>query len=63
MTDFKPNFDGSCLFASMGEGSEQTTCFIDTRTNVVSFEGSPKHKTELFDMAKKFLRERKEEKI
>ena len=62
MTDFKSNSDGSYLFASMGEGSEQTTCFIDTRTNVVSFEGSPKHKTELFDMAKKFLRERKEEK-
>ena len=62
MTDFNPNYDGSHFFASMGEGSEQTTCFIDTRTNVVSFEGSPKHREELFEKAKKFLRERKEEK-
>jgi hypothetical protein len=62
VTDFKSNYDGSYLFASMGEGKEQTTCFIDTRTNVVSFEGSPKHKTELFEKDKKFLRGRKEEK-
>ena len=62
MTDFKSNYDGSYVFAFIGRGNEQTTCFIDSRTNVVSFEGSPKHKTELFEKAKKFLRERKGEK-
>jgi hypothetical protein len=62
VNDLKPNYDGSYLFASMGEGSEQATCFIDTRTNVVSFEGSNAHKNELFEMAKKFLRGRKEDK-
>jgi len=61
VNDFKPNYDGSYLFASMGDGKERTTCFIDTRTNVVSFEGSPKFRIELFEKAKKFLRERKEE--
>jgi hypothetical protein len=36
---------------------------IDPRTLAISFDGSPKHKNELFDKAKKFLKERKEEKL
>jgi hypothetical protein len=62
MEDFQQNIDGSYFFSSMGRGKEQTTCFIDSRTGEISFEESPKHKTELFEKAKRFLRERKEEK-
>jgi hypothetical protein len=36
---------------------------LKVNTEKISVEGSNAHKNELFDMAKKFLRERKEEKL
>lgn len=59
MTDFKPNIDGSFLFASMGEGNERTTCFIENKTGAISFEGSRKYENDLFEKAKELLGKRK----
>lgn len=49
---FRSSADGSYLFARMGSGADETTCFIDTRTGRVTFEGSGKNKESLFEKAK-----------
>lgn len=52
---FKRNVDGSYLFAKMGSGGDETTCFVDARTGDIAFEGSNAHKAELFEKAKALI--------
>jgi hypothetical protein len=56
---FKPNFDGSYYFASIGFGMGQTTCFIDSKTDEVTFDGNPRNEPELYGEAQKFIKEKK----